>query len=380
MSAQDLFDRSPDYQLEQIVDDCLALIGQNPCLEAIGGAKLARKTLQEVGRQRLPEPLKLVLTSARAHRPQGYQASMAAMIVSAGIGCHAGLSEYDTQHLVLGALLHDIGEMYVNPEYLDDARVLRPEEWEHVVWHPCISHSFLQEFATFPAAINNSVLQHHERPDGHGYPFRLARDQIGFLGALLGTADTVAAIIMQAKDDVAGRVSTALRLLPGEFPAAAITPIERALANVDGETAAPAPGRFADCLLPDLQRLRTARREAASLLCGGHGLAVLGAADLSLDLLLRIDQSLRATGVYDLSQLDTFERNPVLVHRMRQILDEVDWRLRNLSRSICLHVRQVGNTHDQAVLARLIARLTALPGSAQETLPPPDDAWRTRPD
>lgn len=29
MSAQDLFDRSPDYQLEQIVDDCLANLAGN---------------------------------------------------------------------------------------------------------------------------------------------------------------------------------------------------------------------------------------------------------------------------------------------------------------------------------------------------------------
>lgn len=350
---------------ETLVSDCLRLVDQNPYLAAIAGAQDARATLQSLRGITLTEPVRLVLTAAREQRQRDYEASLAAMIVCAGLASETRLSQQDAELLVLSALVHDVGEMYVKPEYLENTHTLSWEEWEHVVWHPCVGESFIREFAGFPAAIGDSVRQHHERPDGHGYPFRCTREQIGILGTLLGAADTVAALLLKEETDTAGRVSVALRVLPGEFPPSAITFIDRSLGNVRAHLPAQGGHRFADAILPQLQRLRSARKEATALLRGGHSLVVINVADLALDLLLRIDQSLRSTGVYDLSQLDALEQNPILMSRMRQVLDEIDWRLRYLARDLGLLARQNGSAQDLATLTVFLAGLASGPTASE---------------
>lgn len=354
--------------MDRVISDGLALIGQNQALEALAGHKGLPDMLRSLRSMTLPGPLRLLLTSARELRRHDYDASLAAMIVAAGLAQRAGFSEGDAGSLILAALVNDVGEMYIDPEYLDSARELSPCEWKHVVWHPCVGQAFLTEFTRFPAAVNDGVLHHHERFDGHGYPFLVSGEHLGALHTMLGAADTVAAIIMRGGAGIADRVSLALRIVPGEFPAPTVNLVMKMLAGVGEESSHSQCGQFAESIRPHLERLRAAKHEAKKLSRGRHSLIVINAANLALNVLLRIDESLGATRVYDLLQLEVPENNPALMRKFRMVPDELSWRLRNLARNVHLQAGESGNLQDLTVLASLIAWLDPVP--AVEKLEP----------
>jgi hypothetical protein len=247
--------------------------------------------------------------------------------------------------------------MYINPEYLDGARKLRPGEWKHIVWHPCVGEAFLKEFTPFPAAVTDGVRHHHERFGGHGYPFQVRGEHLGVLHTMLGTADTVAAIAMRGGKHMTDRVSVALHILPGEFPAPAVKFVTKMLAGLNEASSDCQSGRMDERILPELERLHAAMHEATQLLRGGHGPGVSNAANLALDHLLRIDQSLGAKRMYGLLQQEVPENTPAIVNMLSVIPDEISWRLRNLARDVYLQAAQGGSSQDLAMFADLIALL-----------------------
>jgi len=352
--------------MDGAISDCLALIEQNQVFDALAGQKGAPDSLRSLRSLTLPGPLRLLLTSVRELKPHDYEASLVAMIVSAGLAHHAGFDERDARHFILTALVNDIGEMYINPEYLDNARELSPCEWKHVVWHPCLGEAFLKEFSRFPAAVSDGVLHHHERFGGHGYPFKVTGEHLGLRHTLLGAADTVAAIIMRGGVGMADRISLALHILPGEFPAPAVNFVRKMLAGLDEASSDCEGGRIAECILPELERLRAAKYEATKLLRGGHSLTVISAANLVLDFVLRIDRSLGATRAYDLLQREAPETSTARMSMIGMIPDEISWRLRNLARNVYLQAWQSGNSQDLAVLASLITLLDPNPDAEKK--------------
>jgi len=183
---------------------------------------------------------------------------------------------------------------------------------------------------------------------------------------LLGAADTVAAIIMRGGVGMADRISLALHILPGEFPAPAVNFVRKMLAGLDEASSDCEGGRIAECILPELERLRAAKYEATKLLRGGHSLTVISAANLVLDFVLRIDRSLGATRAYDLLQREAPETSTARMSMIGMIPDEISWRLRNLARNVYLQAWQSGNSQDLAVLASLITLLDPNPDAEKK--------------
>lgn len=343
--------------MESIVGDCFELMKQSPALERVCLASGARSILRGVRGTPLPGPLKLLLTSSREHKKQSYQVNLATMIVASGLAHGVGLSDHDAGLLVLSALVHDIGEMYINPEYLDDSRELQPSEWKYVASHPCVGQAFIKEFSNFPPAVAECVLHHHERLDGSGYPFQVPGTRMSALCKFISVADSVAAILMRGGTGLGERVAVALRIVPEEFPRSAVTVITGALAPLGDAGVTPICGRFGDLVLPTLQQLRSARLLAEALIAAGGSTARIG--QFALDALRSVDKSLRATGVYELSQLEVIENDPNVMGEVCLVLGEVNWRLRNLARNVYLRAEQGGVADDLAQVAQLVAILSS---------------------
>jgi len=344
--------------MESIVGDCLALMKETPALELVCAGSGARGALRSVRSMPLAAPLKLLLTSAREHKKTSYNISLASMIVSSGLANGLGLNDRDAGQLILSALVHDIGEMYINPDYLDGSRKLQPSEWKHVASHPCVGQAFLREFSNFPPAIADCVLRHHERLDGSGYPFQVSGAKMGPLCKLISVADSVSAIIMRGGSGLSERVAVALRIVPEEFPRPAVSFITGALAPLGDGRASAMTGRYADRVLPTLQQLRSARLQAGALISSGASACTVKVGQFALDALLSIDKSLRATGVYELSQLDVLENDSAIMGEVCLVLGEVSWRLRNLARNVQLRTEQSGEASDLTQIAELVAVLS----------------------
>lgn len=86
------------------------------------------------------------------------------------------------------AVLHDIGKIAVDEQVLDCPRKLTPEEMAHVRQHAVFGAEILAPVAQFQE-MTRWIRNHHERPDGTGYPDRLIDVEIPLESKIIAVAD-----------------------------------------------------------------------------------------------------------------------------------------------------------------------------------------------
>jgi putative nucleotidyltransferase with HDIG domain len=98
------------------------------------------------------------------------------------------LPESEVAVIRLGALLHDIGKIGLADEILQKPDTLTPEEFEQIKRHPALGARILRQVSFLEPHLPIVEL-HHERPDGHGYPFGLRGDEIPLAARIVHVAD-----------------------------------------------------------------------------------------------------------------------------------------------------------------------------------------------
>ena len=88
-----------------------------------------------------------------------------------------------------GAIMHDIGKIFVPQAILTKPGRLTDGEVEILKQHPDYGYSFLKEKTTFPPVSLDIVRLHHERCDGSGYPLGLEGRDIPRSAQVTGVAD-----------------------------------------------------------------------------------------------------------------------------------------------------------------------------------------------
>ena len=261
------------------------------------------------------------------------------------------------RNLILAAeiagLLHDLGKLRVPDEILEKPGVLEPDERQIIHTHSFETFQILRNIHGFEE-ITRWAAYHHEEPDGSGYPFQTSGETMGPLSKLISVADSVSAIIMRGGPGIFERVDVALRIVTEEFPRQAVSFITKTLGRLGSDGALAADGSYAERVLPTLQQLRSARLQAETLITGNNNLVIANVGQFTLNALRNIDKSLRATGVYEFSQLAAIESDPLIMGEICLVLKEVTWRLRNLARNIHLRTEKSGKPEDLAQVCELI--------------------------
>lgn len=101
---------------------------------------------------------------------------------------HAGLANADAARMAVGGFLHDLGKVGVPDAILNKPGLLTAEEFAVIKTHPEVGARMLAGHPLAPLA-DMAVLHHHERPDGTGYPARLASDTIPLDARLVSICD-----------------------------------------------------------------------------------------------------------------------------------------------------------------------------------------------
>jgi len=109
------------------------------------------------------------------------------------IAAEMGLDAAHQEGLMVAGYLHDLGKIIVPIEILCKPTKISPEEYNLVKNHVQAGYDLLKN-VTFPWPIAHSVLEHHERLDGSGYPNGLKGDQISIAGRILAVADVMDAM------------------------------------------------------------------------------------------------------------------------------------------------------------------------------------------
>ena len=98
------------------------------------------------------------------------------------------LPEADVAIIRLGALLHDIGKIGLADDILQKADPLTADEYERIKRHPALGARILRQVSFLEPHLPIVEL-HHERPDGHGYPFGLRGAEVPMAARIVHVAD-----------------------------------------------------------------------------------------------------------------------------------------------------------------------------------------------
>jgi len=113
-----------------------------------------------------------------------------------GLAREMGLSERDIEQIRIASLLHDYGKIGIEDAILKKEGPLTKNEFEEIKNHARITHDILSKvhFAQELSEVPLIASAHHERWDGSGYPFGLAREAIPLGARIIGLADSFDAI------------------------------------------------------------------------------------------------------------------------------------------------------------------------------------------
>jgi PAS domain S-box-containing protein len=131
------------------------------------------------------------VVEARDPYTQGHELRVADL--ARRIATEMRLPEDEIDGIGMAALLHDIGKLRIPAEILTKPGVLSPAEFSLIREHPRGGHEILDHI-DFPWPVAETVLWHHERLDGSGYPDGLHGDEIPLSARILAVADVVEAM------------------------------------------------------------------------------------------------------------------------------------------------------------------------------------------
>jgi len=125
-----------------------------------------------------------------------YTHSLNVCSLSIGLGMHLKLKkEPDLIELGIGALLHDIGKCTIEPHILNKPGKLTEDEYKNVQNHVVASKELLKGSGMqIPQKSTITIMQHHEKLSGNGYPYKLKGDQVhlyGRIGAIVDFYDAL---------------------------------------------------------------------------------------------------------------------------------------------------------------------------------------------
>jgi HD-GYP domain-containing protein (c-di-GMP phosphodiesterase class II) len=115
-------------------------------------------------------------------------------MLSVELGRFLGLDFKELELLEHAAILHDIGKIGIDNFILQKNGRLSTKEYSIIKTHPLIGDEILQPIGTLDG-VRNTIIQHHERYDGTGYPFGIRGDEISLKSKILSVVDTFDAMM-----------------------------------------------------------------------------------------------------------------------------------------------------------------------------------------
>lgn len=127
------------------------------------------------------------------HNLRSYDDPTYAHSINVGLICHVlakwlKYSPEDVKTATLCGLFHDVGKLMIPEEILNKPGKLTAAEFTVIKTHTSEGYKLLKD-SNLGTHIKNSILMHHERSDGSGYPLGLKADKIDNFAKMVAIAD-----------------------------------------------------------------------------------------------------------------------------------------------------------------------------------------------
>ncbi|MGD0970186.1 MAG: HD-GYP domain-containing protein [Desulfobaccales bacterium] len=134
--------------------------------------------------------IQVMEATIRARDPYTVEHQQRAAHIAATIAEAMGLSPASLETLQIGGRLHDLGKIAVPVEILSKSGKLTDLEFAIIKTHPQVGYNILKPL-NLRMEITQTIIQHHERMDGSGYPQGLDGQEIMLEARILGVADVL---------------------------------------------------------------------------------------------------------------------------------------------------------------------------------------------
>jgi len=129
------------------------------------------------------------------------------------LGHQQRLTAAELEKLAMGTLLKDVGHASIDARLTSKPGMLSRDEYSLVQSHVEEGLAVLEATARLPEMSVAVVLEHHERYNGCGYPYRMAGDEISLAGRMAAIVDTYDAMTSDRPYRAALSPAQALRQL-----------------------------------------------------------------------------------------------------------------------------------------------------------------------
>ena len=154
--------------------------------QAIGALSNAR--FHERGERNYIQTIGALASAVDAKDPYTHNHSTNVTAYALSLSDYLGMGESDQSSIRNAALLHDIGKIGVPDSILNKPDSLNADETEIMKRHPELGYRILKPVHAFSGLVE-AVRYHHERYDGHGYPYGLQGKEIPLMARILAVAD-----------------------------------------------------------------------------------------------------------------------------------------------------------------------------------------------
>lgn len=327
---------------EELEPLCAGWLERSPLLALLGADPRAQALPRSLARLRLSVPVQSMLTlyaRCAAGRLE-HAAGVAGFALALARRVRPG--DVDFHRIVaLAGLLHDVGELYIDPAILRREAALDAGQWRQVAAHPVLAQKVLAPMEGAGAPVAEAVALHHERIGGLGYPRGV--DTLALSGQIVGAAEWM---VGQLESGISAPTHTRViaRLVPGEFDAPVIEALTALPSDGEADEAAPIP---AGELLPRLHEIGgfIDRFGHARAWIGERIAAATGeprrALEGALARLQRIQTGFARSGLHAIAagaldaELSQAEAPPWQVEAQAAV-GELEWRIREFGRELRL--------------------------------------------
>lgn len=230
--------------------------------------------------------------------------------------------------VLVAGLMHDIGELYIDPAILATPARLTPQQWRHVVAHPVIAAGLLRELPGGSAEIAQAVLEHHERLDGLGFPAGVGAGHWSGTGQVLAMAELMMELL-EAGDGAGSQARVRLKLMHTQFDRALLDWVGRCCREAAGAPPADAGHDPRPRIHALRERLSAQCEFQARWACRTTDARVQALMQRLEQRLLGVHQAMASTGLAD--ALDDDGLTPAEAAELDIIAAELDTRLSELA-------------------------------------------------
>jgi hypothetical protein len=306
-------------------------------------------------------PVPAIFLSVLKHNNgKAFRHAVLVTLIARIIGTKMKLDYYDMALLCQAALMHDIGEQYVDAASMQKKGSLTPEEWKSVMGHCKIGEAFINQCTNYAPEVAMAIAEHHERSDSTGYPKRLHADQISKLGNILIVSELLAGML--AKPDFPiSRGLLVMKLVAGQYPAEPLGAVHALLSSSKVKLKDDdAPFADAQKVQVVIGQLDAVVEELSNHLNGACTLLEIEAVEHALLVANKIKRAMISMGMeycFHPEMWVALQQDPETRFEMDVVAREIAWRLRDISRDMMLHLMDINQAPSES-LKDIIERMS----------------------